>query len=1017
MIRFSVKHPIVVSVFAIIMIVLGLFAVYKLPIDYMPELDLPVVAVMVPYPGADAQTIEEDIVKPMEGFLGAARNLKKLKAISYDDIAVIIMEFHSFVDKKEAADATREEIEKFKSLYRLPDGAYEPALFQIDPSDMPILFITMTTDKLAPRQLLSLIDKQIKPEFETLDGVGSVIVFGSEKREIKIVPRINDFIAKKINLFDFDNKVSQYLKDYSADNQNKSFANVRIKVKEKPEYVSYIKNIPIVGTGTVLLKDVADVYDSIAKRTGITLIDDIPAVQMAIKKQKGANTVAVTDKVKKKLNEILKKYPYIKASYGFEIAAFVRDSLENLKKNASISAAVVSIVIFLFLKRFFAVFASLLSIPISFIFTFFALYLKGFTLNTISLGGLAIAIGMLVDNTVVVTENIARIFKEEKLPRHEAAIKGASEVVVPVFASTLTTVIIFLPIVFAKGLASRLFGQLALTITFSLLISIFVSFTVTVSVVGKFVKEIKEGAIFRFFRDWYVKLVKFVSRYAFIFLLIFVFLVVFTAKHIGKINKEFLGTTDEDSFGITVKLYRGISWQVTKKVVDDFVKELREKIPEIQNIMESVGDTATSKVQSAVMGGDSGLEVGSIWILLKSKRNRTTNDIVNQIAAISKHYPFLSFSIKRIGSALVGAGDGVSIKLMSPDRDTLEKVATKLKDDMLKTFPDIIKSVSSTLDDVKMEEDLKLKKDIASKLNILPSAVHVCAYSSTKGFKLGKLLLNDETIDVRQKFDTDIDDVIIPLGKDFIWLKDLVKKEYKLKPLNLYREKKLNLVELIAQIDPKVPIGKVKDLIENKLLKNLPNSISYYFGGKIEKMKETFADLKIMMILAIILVYLVMVAQFESYILPFLIMLLLPIDVIFAVFGLSVMHLNMGVSAFLGIIILIGIAVNNGIVFIDVFKNFVQAGFGYYYAVVEAARRRFRPILITSITTIVGMLPLAFAVGKGSETQQPMGTVILFGMLAATFVSLVVLPSLLVLYSKIFRLKKEGIENEKEIDN
>jgi len=1004
--RFAAYHPVPVAVFALVAVILGFWAWFYMPVDYMPEMDIPISIVVIPWEGADPETIEEEIVKPLESFLAGAKNAKKVKAMSMDNAGVVIVEYHSFVTKREAMQNTREEIEKFKAVFQLPKGAKEPAIFQMDPAMMPILFMGFTSTKLTPRQLYSFIDQNIKPELESVEGVGNVMIFSPNKREIHVIPNVEKCLAYGITYADVITALQTHLKNLPAGDEEIGKGLRRIKVYLKPYFVPKIGKIPVkkLKDGNVIyLEDVCKIEDAVAKKQGEVSIEGIPAVFVAIRKQQGANIVSTTDAVKRKIKEILEKYPHIKIALSFEVAKFIKQSISNLTQNVITSIIIVSITVWLFLKRFSAVMAVITTIPIAFIFTLFLMYLKGMTLNMISLGGLAIAIGMLVDNAVVVTENTARLVTEKKFSSlKEAAIQGASEMILPIIASTLTSVIVFLPIAFSRGLASKFFGQLAATITFSLTISIITSFTVAVSILAKYAKPIPEGWFVKSLQTAYTKLVSVIARSGFVAFVIIGGLVLLTVGGLGVVkhmNATFISEADADDFGVVVKLPIGTNWQASKQVADLLLHEIEDRIPEVEYILQQVGVTQASALESAAFGGESGEEVISLYIRLKSDRKRTAPQIMDEIAKIvnDPKWHFTSVKFQKITQATIGAGDEFVVALYSNDEDTLEDYASFLKKELLK-LPEI-KSIVSTLEDKKPEVKYTIKNDVLKHFGIPEEFIRAALWMSTTGLETGRIFLDGESIKVRAKLKPKTHELFLPLGEIAIPIDNFVNKEYRLVPLVRNRYKKRSVVYLKCTLEPNTPLKTLKEKTIKLIEKSKPQSILFDFEGSVEKMEEVFSDLGKMFILSTILVYLTMAAQFESWILPFLIALLVPTDIILAMSVFPIIGKSFDVTAFLGMIVLAGIVVNNGIVFIDVFKNhYSELGAD---AITLAASQRLRPILITSLTTIVGMIPLALGMGKGAELRQSMGIMVGGGMTIATLVTLFGLPALLKIYTLI----------------
>ncbi|MDN5331090.1 MAG: hydrophobic/amphiphilic exporter (mainly bacteria), family [Tepidanaerobacteraceae bacterium] len=1014
-----VKRPIATFMAVLVIIILGFVSLSKMQIDLLPDIQLPTAVIVTTYPGASSEEIETMITKPIEKEIAGIENIKSISSSSEANVSMITVSFNWGTDLDTAVTDIREKVDMVKK--RLPDDADEPLVFKFDPSMLPVLIYGMTGDR-DPLLMKQIAEDIIEKRLERVAGVASVQVTGGVERQIRVL-----LSPQKMNGYGIS--FSQVIQALAANNLNLPGGTVDYGSRElivrttgEFENVDEIKNLPVANRqgAIVRLSDIADVKDATEDVKTHSRINKYEGLRILIQKSSDANTVAVANGVKKELEAIKKELPRgIELYQILDQSDFINRSINNVISSAIQGGLLAVIVLYLFLHNFRSTVVIAISIPISIIATFVVMYFSGITINLISLGGLALGIGMLVDSSIVVLENIY-YHRELGLNSMEAASVGASEVTLALVASTLTTVVVFLPIVFVKGLAGIVFKEMSLTITFSLMSSLIVAITIVPLLSSRLVKvtpteEKKQGFLAKIFErmdrfynsidEKYGKLLAWALGHRKIVILAIVVLLAISVAAVPLVGTEFFPETDEGRISISVEYPVGTKVEKTDELVKS-IENVVASIPEVQMYSSQVGtDTRRSFLGTTGSGEMASMDVRLVPV---SERKRSTKDVVEEIRQKIGEVPGAKIEINSasmistMGSAIAGSSKPVQIAIKGDDFATLENLAEKIKA-IVKKVPGT-RDVETSIDEGRPEVRIKVDKDRASYYGLDAGQVAQAVRIAINGVEATKYRVAGTEVEVNVQLNElsrktleDLEGMTLmsPSGVS-VPLRNIAKFTITEGPNVINRVDQERVVYVTADIYRR-SLGEVTNDIKSAVSSiNLPEGYSISFEGQNKEMMESFADLFQAMLLAVFLVYAVMAAQFESLLHPFTIMFAIPFCTTGVVFGLLLSRRAFSVPAFIGVIMLAGIVVNNAIVLVDYINQLRAKGKTVREAIVEAGPRRLRPIMMTTLTTVLGLLPLALGIGEGSEIQAPLAVTVLGGLSVSTLLTLVVVP---VLYS------------------
>jgi len=1017
LIESSVKRPVTISMIIIAVVLLGFVSLAKISVDLYPDMKFPVAIAITSYSGVGPQEIESSVTKPLEETLGTVQNVDRIQSQSVAGNSVVIVWFNWGTDMDFAALQMREKIDIIKGFF--PEGVTDPMVFKMDPAMMPIVQLGLSGGR-DMMDLKKIAEDVVKPRLERLEGVASVTITGGNTREIQILCDPVKLQAYGIGL----NQVSQAL---MGENMNVAGGRVteggkELYVRTLGEYTSLDEirevSLALPAGGAVFLRDVAEVKDTFAQQSQFTRMDGVSSVGIHVQKASQANTVQVSQRVQDELALISQEIPgNVKAVTVFDQADFIRQSIESVSSHAVTGGILAVLVIYLFLRNLRSTLVIGLSIPISIIGIFSVLYLNGLTLNLMSLGGLALGVGHLVDCSIVVLESIFR-YREDGYGYIDAAIQGGSEVAMPVVASTLTVICVFLPIVFVEGLAAMLFRELALTVAISQGIALLVALTLVPMLASKLllVTELKKageaepkarpknvmsrassrvGDFLEAVNRRYGKLLNWSLAHRKKVIVAVTLAMLASFALIPLVGMEFMPATDSGEIAIDVQLDKGTVVQQTNQVAEQ-IEALLAQVPEAKTIFTSVGASGNPMGEQS-----SSSEIAQIRVMLvpKGERKHSAEEVADQIRALVKSVPGAQIQVTATSSMdMGGATTPVAITLKGDDLETLKALSQEVLA-AVERVPDT-REAESSMSVGRPELQVRVDRDRAAAYNLSVGQIAAAIRTAFEGSVATRYRVEGSEVDVRvilpEEYRTNIrqlkDLVIVSPGGAQVPLSQVVSTEVDLGPVQIDRENQSRVATVTSQISGR-DVGSITKDIQAQLADlQLPKGYSIEYTGANADMMESFSSLGLALILALILVYMVMASQFESLAHPLTVMFSVPTMLIGVIGGLAITGRSFSVPAFIGVIMLTGIVTNNAIVLVDYINVLRRRGMKRNEAIVAAGPVRLRPVLMTALTTVLGMVPLALGIGEGAESQAPMATAVVFGLSSSTIFTLVFVP-------------------------
>ena len=1019
--RFAVHRPIFTIMVVLMVLLLGTISLLRLPIDLMPDISYPTLSISCTYENAGPEEIEELITRPIEQAVSAVPGVEELTSVSVEGQGTVRVTFSWGKDLDAAANDIRDRLDRI--IDHLPEDSDRPTLRKFDLASFPILILGASSN-LDPVKTRQIIEDQVQYRLERVPGVAAVDIRGGLEREIHVSLDPAKINALAIPLESIIARIREGNVNIPAGTIEKG--NFEITIRTPGEYtdLKQIQDTVItVRQGVpIQLREIALVEDSWTKITRIVRVDGVPGLWMSINKQSGKNTVEVARGALAELERINRDIPQIKIIPIIDTSDYIQRSITNVGSSAIYGGILAIVVLLLFLRNFRSTIVIATAIPVSIIATFALLYFGNFTLNIMTLGGLALGIGMLVDNAIVVLENIFRM-RESGEPLENAAVNGAEEVTAAVIASTLTTMVVFLPLIFVRGMSGVMFKQLSIVVSFSLLCSLAVALTVVPMLSARILpaapsddkfRHTFRGRVFemsgRFLKAMendYKKLIHLALANRAFVVIISVLLLTASLMLTPYIGVELMPSTDEGEVRVEAEMQVGTRLNLLDEKFKLIEKIVNESVPEISNTVTTVGG---SRWQG------SGGHTGDVRISLKhqSHRTRSSEQIATDLRGKLRAIPGMIIRT-RAGEGLfllrmgTSGSDKVQVEVRGHDMQIADSLAIQVKE--------IVESVEGITDarisrelgspeeliliDRQKAADMKLTvSKIANALQTIISGTRASYYREA-GDEFGILvkLRDAEQMDLRDILDL----TITNSDGEPVVLRNVVNVGPRKGPVLIERKDQERLVNVSADISGR-DMGSVLTELSG-LLRNVPvpPDFSITFGGDYEEQQKSFHELLLSCILAIILVYMVMACQYESLRDPFVVMFSVPLAGIGVIVMLFLTKTTFNVQSFIGCIMLEGIVVNNAILLVD-HTNLLRrkAGMALHEAIEEAGRRRLRPILMTATTTIIGLIPLALGLGEGGEAQAPMARAVIGGLLSSTLITLVFVP---VVYSVFERLR------------
>ena len=1010
--RKAVNNPVTTALVFIAMAIFGVFSLINISLDRFPKFDANVVMVMSSYPGASAEDIETNLTKVLENSLNGVSDLKNLSSTSKENISLITLEFVEGVDIDVATNDVRDKLDMVNSV--LPDGASLPIIFKFSADDMPIMIMAATAQE-SLQALEKILDDKVATPLARVSGVGTVSIAGAPQREIQVYCDPNKLDAYGLTVAGISSIIA-------AENRNIPSGSIDIgsnayALRVEKEFTSADQMLDIVvghsNGKTIYLRDVARVVDGVEERYQEAYVNGVQGAQIVIQKQADANTVNVIRGIKKAMKNIEKNLPSdIQIRTVVDSSDNILNTLNSLKETILVTFLIVMLVVYLFLGRWRATFIIVLAIPISLLASLMYLWATGNTLNIVSMSALSIAIGMVVDDAIVVLENISTHLERGAKPK-EAAVHATQEVGISVIASTLTMLAVFLPLTMIKGMAGLMFKQLGWITSIIMIVSTIGALTLIPMLCSQFLRfKPKTGKIhdlifgnFNKFIDLvsrgYGKLINWCIGHRTIVVIISIVVFVGTIGFIApKVKTEFMPKSDDGRITLQLELPAGTGQSITRSIAHEIHGKFQAAIPEIVNCSFALGQADTDNAFASMQNNGTHVVSYNINVGSMEKRERSTAEIANVVRGILADYPeFKKIKVTEGGGGMGGAST-VDIEIYGYDFETTDRVAKEIQAKLLQgsEFSQVLLSRDEYTPEYQVDFD---REKLA--LNGLNTTTAASYFSSAMNGSTQSFYREDgDEYDIRVRyapeFRTSIEDienitVYNNMGKG-VKIKDLGTVVETLTPPSIQRKNRERLITVSGVVANGVALSDAVLATDAVLADtDIPSELSVEIGGSYEDQQDMFGDLIMLLAMIIILVYIVMASQFESFMSPFVIMFSIPFAFVGVFMGLWVTGTPLGTMGMIGILILMGIVVKNGIVLIDYTILMRERGYSVSQASVIAANSRLRPILMTTLTTVLGMIPMAIGQGEGSEMWRSLGMVVAWGLSISTLVTLVIIPT------------------------
>ena len=1016
----AVKRPVMTSLCFVAVIILGLFSYSKLPIDLYPDIDTNTIMVMTYYTGASASDIEQNVSRPLENTLNSVEHLKHITSTSRENVSVITLEFEYGYDIDVLTNDVRDKLDMVSNS--LPDEANTPFIFKFSTDMIPILLLSVEANESTPG-LYKILDDLVANPLARVDGVGSVSVGGAPEREIYVYVdpiRLEAYNLTVEGIASIIGAENRNIPGGSFDIGNETYS---LRVQGEFSNAKQMENI-VVGTrngASIYLRDVARVEDTLQERAQKTFNNNVQGGMIVIQKQSGANSVQISKKVKELLPGIQKTLPSdVKLGVIVDTSDNIINTINSLTETVLYALLFVVIVVFAFLGRWRATIIIVITIPISLIASFIYLFATGNSLNIISLSSLSISIGMVVDDAIVVLENVTTHIERGSDPK-QAAVHGTNEVAISVIASTLTLIAVFFPLTLVTGMTGVLFKQLGYMVCIMMIISTTCALSLTPMLCSQLLRlrgAEKKGLFKKIFipiesalnslDSAYARLLDVVVRHKTTTILVCLGIFIGSMTLMKFIGSEFIPVSDNSRLGVTLELPIGARVERAEEISHRLYNEWKAKYPEIQVMNFTVGQAGDNNTFASLQDNGSHIISMNIRLCNPGERERGIVEIAALMREDLRHYPEFKKAIVNVGGSRGGSMSGqatLDYEIYGYDFAETDSVAQRVKRLLLscKGASDI--TISRSDYQPEYQVDFDREKLALYGLNLSTAANYL--RNRINGSTASYYREDGEEYDIKvmyaPEFRTSLEDIenilIYNSQGQGVRIKDVGKVVERFNPPTIQRKDRERIITVQATVDG-VPMSQIVAEMQPKLDQlDIPTGITVELSGTYEDQQDSFADLAMLGIIIIILVYIVMAAQFESLTYPAIIMT----SLLFALSGIILIlwatGTNLNIMSMIGAIMLIGIVVKNGIVLIDYIILNRERGLSIRAAVVDAGRSRLRPIIMTALTTILGMVPMAVSQGEGAEMWRPMGIAVIGGLTFSTLLTLLFVPTLYCIFA------------------
>ena len=1005
----SIRRPVFAAMLIIAMVVFGLISYPRIGVDLFPPVEFPVVTVTVVYPGSDPETMERDVADPVEEAVQSISGIDMLTSQNTESVSTVIIQFELEVDADQALQEVRDKVASVEG--QLPSGIDPPLVQKFDIGAAPVLSVALAGE-VGPRELSDVADDVVKPAFEQVSGVGGVDLIGAREREVKILVDPVRLVSYGLTVQDVAGTVAAQSIDLPAGYAKQGTLELTVKTSAQVETPEEIGALVVPGAPgrVVRLRDVASVVDDLEEARSASSLDGTSAVALVIRKQSGANTVEVAARVREAVEKLRPELEArgIAISVPKDDSVFIEHSIHDLQFDLLLGAGLTVFIIFVFLNDGRATFISALALPTSVVGTFLVMGVLGFTFNNMTMLALSLSIGILVDDAIVVIENIHRHLEMGKT-KMQAAKEATDEIGLAVLATTLSIVAVFVPVAVMEGIIGRFFYQFGITVAVAVLLSMFVSFSLTPLLASRILKRHdshRPGPMARVVNwtmdslaEGYGRVLAFSLRHTFMVLLAAGGTFVGAVALLTRVPAEFLPPEDRAQFAVTIDAPTGTALEPTQGVVEAVAADIRENLPSVEATFITIGNAQGSNVSE-----------GRIEVMLTGSKSRPF-DQQEAMAWVRERYAGVEqfdISVEQI-SAVGGNGQSqapIQFVIQGNDMDILLEAAEGMAAELeqVEGFVDVTTSDEGAKPEIAMNID----RERAADLGVPVASVAQILRTLVAGDPVGEMQAAGDTADIVVQLPEDLRGQIEGLGNlevrsttgRLVDLANIVRVERGEAPSLITRLDRRRQVTVLANLDG-VALGDAQKIVREIAAKHVPSELSTKFIGMVEIMEESFGHMIFALGLAVVMVYMILAAQFNSFWQPIAIMISLPLSFVGAFGGLYLAGMTLNIFSMIGLIMLMGLVTKNAILLVDFANHAREQGEPVFDALVSAGKIRLRPILMTTAAMIFGMLPVAMAISEGGEVRAPMAVAVIGGLITSTLLTLVVVPVVYLLFDKV----------------
>jgi HAE1 family hydrophobic/amphiphilic exporter-1 len=1002
--RLSIRRPVLVLMAWVALGVIGLRLLWAMPVELLPNIEFPVVSIVTVYPGAGPQEVESSVTKPLEDAVGTVSGIREIQATSQEGLSLVVVQFQLGTDLNAATAAVREKVDAVRA--QLPREVLAPVVQRFSFSAFPILSLSLTSATRSPRQLRELVDDRLKPRLEQISGVANVEVIGGQTREVRIAVDRDRLQAYGLGLGQFTAALTQENLNVPAGFLKEGRREYAVRALGEFTSLEELRDLRLglPGGGTVRLGDVAEVTDGVGERTQLSRLDGRESVTLLVRKAADANTITVAEAVKRELGRIRREFPDLQVTIASDASTFTREAVNDVFLALLLGIVLASVIVFFFLHDAVNTFIVFLAIPTSLLSSFVVIAGLGFTLNFFTLLGLSLAIGILVDDSIVVLENIHRHLERGELPA-EAAYNGRSEIGLAAVAITLVDVVVFVPLALAGGIFGQLLRPFGLTVATVTLFSLFAAFTLTPMLAARWLRrrtghEEPQGFAARLFAPldrfygWldgtYRGLLSWALRHRAWVVLLGGLSVLFVLPLTSRLGFEFIPSVDQGVFTVRLELPAGTNLETTEAAARRVEAVLR-RIPEVETVITNVG---TSGQQS-----QTGPQFAQLLVRLREERRRTDREVVAQLQQDPEANRIPGARVVYAAGNVAGPISPVEVRVRGEDLDLLSATADRIAD-RLRTVPGI-RDVDVSVRLGRPELRVRMDRERAAELGLSTAAIAGILRNAVEGSTDLKFRTGEKEVPVRIRMvrggqplrPEDLGDVLLAVvsGRP-VYVRDVARIEPGTGPTRIDRRNRQRVVSVTANLKPGSFAGNVNQLAARAIADLRPPGVVVEFGGQAEQIAEAGGTFLFALGLGVVLVYILLSALFESTFTPLAIMLALPLAWVGGILALLLAGKSLSMVSAIGFILLTGLVMKNSILLVDYTNTLRARGLPRTEAVLEAGPTRLRPVIMTTLSVILGSLPVALEFGKGSELRSPLAWAVIGGLAWSTLLTLVVIP-------------------------